>query len=271
MDPTTLQLTVGAGVDVEGGLPITFVSGRVASAETPAATMASKSVTLIGRRPAPTMLWARLTDAGSGVEVAFSSLSSQTLGSVGRSAPCSQVFDDPSGALGRGATCRWTGPTTLLVALGFTADAAGALQPTVPSVAVTADTSTVVPCGPTGTTTTLRLQPGVVRAVPGGLRSAPAHCVAVMFPLAPLAPIVSISAPERVGTCDDLYVDASGTVDPSGRTPTFAWTVMALNTEAASAPLLTTSPLGAASSASVLVLSPDRVRVCAPRNQLLLA
>jgi hypothetical protein len=104
----------------------------------------------------------------------------------------------------------------------------------------------------------LRLNGGVVQAVAGSLSFTPEQCVVAYMPPSPNAPAPRMQAPQNVGSCDVIVLDASGTVDSTGRGLTYTWSVAARNTVAATAPVFTriTDP-AFIRRPSVLVLNPD--------------
>ncbi len=237
LDPSTLLMHLSgdaANIDIE---MLELRMGRLSSVTSPGQFMGPTAVTVAPRKVPPSMLSARLSDSGSTITVAFDRPSSMMFGpSGGRISPCVEVFLHSVESLGIGAKCRWLTPTTMAIDLGFVANTTHGLQPSVRTSALNPATS--VDCSGASSTSALFLRAGVVRAVVGSLRSSGPACVAVAFPFSPLPPVISVSAPSHVGSCDDLVLDASGTVDPSGRTPQFGWAVSPLNDQAQAAPVL---------------------------------
>jgi hypothetical protein len=253
LSSSSLTLTYPPSSALAGGETLGFADEVISAASNPSAFMYAGAAAVLARRPAPSVVSAQLSSTGSSILVAFDGESSQTFVNGSRSAPCDLVFE--GSVLGLDSLCRWTSGTTLLATLGASANASSLVQPTVRMSGASGTlTSTATDCSGVIGTTVLALRAGVIRAVSGSVVTTGRQCVRVAFPTTPTPPVVSISAPRHIGRCDDLYLDGSGSMDPSGRTPTFRWSILALNDAASNTSAVALLQDGTPNSASAVVV-----------------
>jgi hypothetical protein len=202
-----------------GGTPVS-VRGGVISRRGAVSYVIASSVVVRGRRPAPSVSSAIMDSYGSRIFVTFTSPGSGEIGGSSGAVDCSALLDNRN--LGSGSSCFWSGPTTVTVEFGvgsFISPRVGYVGP----VSVSCEESL---------NTTLSFRAGVIVAVAGAIASMPAVCVVVSPPVAPVPPLIQLSGPNSVGPCDQILVDASSTVDVTGRSLIFNWTILPLNDDA---------------------------------------
>ena len=218
---TALAIAFAATRDVPTGTPLRLNGGVVARADSAAFTMPYTVLAIVGRKQPPHALLAVMTPSGNSIAVTFDGPSSGKANNVSSSAPCELLLANTN--LGLGATCVWTSAATLTVSLGFAQDPATLLWPLLSEWPDTANTTLACSSTTAYAGSVLELLPGVVTAVPGGVSKQPAQCVVVLPPENALPPLIALSGATRLGSCDDLRLDAGGTIDFSGRQLAFSW------------------------------------------------
>jgi hypothetical protein len=243
LDPSVLVIGLGSSQSLVRGSVLAFVDGGLIRA-TPSAqfnALGAVSVEVQSRAEPPALLRAALGPDGGSVRFVFDRQSSSSFFNgaalASGAVPCALVFAEAS-LLGNGAQCFWEAPTSMVARLGFAADVGSLVRPV---AEVDQSLSSTVAC-PASSTSVLTLKAGVVTAVRGGVVTTPTTCVAVRRPQSPAAPVLSLAGATRLGSCDGLLVDASGSVDMAGRPLTFTWTINAANGVAADT-LVVATPL----------------------------
>ena len=220
--PLLLNITLGPDSVVAGGETLLFNGGVISTAGV-ASFMPVSSYDITPRKTPPALVSAQMSSTGATVVVLFDRPGSGTLLGAAGAANCYGLVLNSN--LGDTSTCAWTTPTTITITLG-----------------VSANSSLVVPSASMGTLAcpnsaaarndVLLFRSGVIVAVTGSIVSMPASCVHVQPPAAPVAPVIDLTAPQSVGSCDDIVIDASNTVDISGRGLSFNWTLIPMNAAA---------------------------------------
>lgn len=214
-----LAVELEPGYYLLGGEAVTLRGGNIGA--TPTATLfAEGSVALVGRAEPPRMVGARFGNFGATVDVIFSGTTSGYVAGVS-TAPCSQVFQETT--LGIGASCRWASSTVLRVTLGTAA-----------TIVPHEDASNPNANGVGGDCyegSRLTLRPNAVKAVRNGIRSS-SGCASVAEPLAGIPADAVITAPDQVGSCDDVVLRSSLSTGSGGRPLQMFWSFEAVNAEA---------------------------------------
>ena len=225
--PKRLVVEYASSQPIHGGETVVLLGGVISRSDV-AVFLPPTNATLISRKPAPRPLRAVMSNDGGSVSVLFNGTSSgELLGTFG-SVNCDGVFANAN--FGSGSSCYWDSLTSLRIVLG---KAAGIM----PGVQYTADTvSTLVACAGVNATLSVRLLGGVVAGALNGILRTEEACLTVMSPEAPQPPVIRLSGPSVASPCVPVVVDASGTVDPTGRQPRFSWDVTPLNDAATSSP-----------------------------------
>ena len=218
--------------------------GGLISRQTTPVFLPQTSVSIRGRMPPPVIISARLSDAGSSAIVIFSAATSGEVNGRYGSLSCDLMFSNTN--LGSESQCYFTSSTTLQIDFGFGA-----------TVLFSTTASGTLPCDSATGDGFLQLRSGVIRTVPGAVLSTPAMCTAIVPPLNPQPPVVALEAPRIVSPCETILVDASGTVDLSGRQLTFNWTIVPLNDIALNSSFVDSSSLLAAISRGDSTLTID--------------
>ena len=225
--PATLSIAFSSATDTLSGTGIGLSGGVICRADSADVSMQPVSLALMGRKLPPNAVAAAMTSTGNSVLVTFDGPSSGKVLGVSSSGSCDVVLSNAN--LGQGALCVWSSLFVLEVRLGYAADRTSILVPATADQARDATWSsadTVVDCSAVPLpSSTLRIRAGAVTAVPGGVSKQPAQCLAVLPPPAPIVPVVSVTGPLRLGVCDPMLLDASGTVDSSGRSLDFDWSI----------------------------------------------
>ena len=182
----------------DGGLTRTF--------PTPNATV--RVTTRFDGLPAPELKTTRFIDSGVGLLVKFDRATN--LAGLSGTWPCGRLFNDsasgPAGYLGKDPTCIWVDSESVQLTFGC-ADSA---------VATAAPGGKLMLVGK-------RLQ----STFPGASLYSPAQNITLAPAQSPVQPVASISAPEAVGLCDGVFLDAGLSSGSGGRDMLFNWSVAA--------------------------------------------
>ncbi|KAH8056238.1 hypothetical protein JL722_7540 [Aureococcus anophagefferens] len=149
-------------------------------------------------------------DGGAGIDVLFDSATDRAGLDGSESFDCSLIFDH-SDVFGDGASCDWRNSSAVRATFGSGA--------------------TLVPFDYANATTTnaVYLRAGMVFAdVPNATLAAVAQYSEALAPYNPVAPVIGLSAPDTVGVCDGVVLDASGATGGGSRTLIYAWALQIL-------------------------------------------
>ena len=223
-----LSISFQSDTDLPSGTLIGLNGGVIRLAFNGAVSMSPTRVGLTGRKQPPNAVVATMSSTGNSITVTFDGMSSGKVSGVSSSGSCDLLLANSN--LGQGALCVWTTLSTLVIYLGYTSNSSTLVSPLSPHTTrdgARSSTSSVVACD-TATVpkdALLILRPGAVTAVPGGISKQPVQCLTVLPPASPVAPRIALSGATRLGACDSLFLDASGTVDFSGRSVDFVWSL----------------------------------------------
>ena len=233
----TLLVAFVSSLETPSGTRVGFNSRVVHRADSPSVSAMEQGVFLVGRSQPPDAVAAIMSSTGNSVKVVFDGPSSGKVSGVSPSGPCSALLTNTN--LGLGALCVWSSLSMLEIRLGYAADTSSLLVPFAElnatsshasgsNTSVVESSNTVVSCRSMSDgvrASTLFLRPGAVTAVPGGMSKQGAQCILVLPPDEPIAPVISLSGAVRISACDALSLDASGTIDFSGRDLKFVWSM----------------------------------------------
>ena len=227
---TVLDIVFESAADIPSGTHIGLNGDVIRRADSVLVVMPAATLTLVGRIQPPLAIVAAMSSSGNSIVVTFDGPSSGKVSGISPSGQCDLLATN--GNLGLDALCVWTTLSTLVIHLGYATDSSSLISPlsltatsarqeslSASTSAVACDNTTVTP------SSLLFLKPRAITAVPGGVSRQAAQCLAVLAPSLPLAPLIVLSGSTRVGACDPLLLDASGSVDFSGRTLDFVWLV----------------------------------------------
>ncbi|KAA0170949.1 hypothetical protein FNF27_06426 [Cafeteria roenbergensis] len=221
---------------LSGAAPLRLVAGRVrAAGHSESIRTSSATLVVAGRLLVPRASRAFFAASGGSAVVEFSASTSQQVGSTGGSSGlCSLLFTNTNLGPTSGtsaARCAWTDDRTLSVVFGVSAS----VEPLVPFDALASCSNDKG----------LTARQGAVRATQSSVNSA-AGCVLLRAPLeTPPAPVAVLLAPQAIGPCDSVQLDATTSTGGGGRPMRFEWTAAvdsaqitsAVNLQAASASL----------------------------------
>ena len=157
--------------------------------------------------PPPKLELVRFLDGGNGLDVLFDSPTNMIDGEW--DIDCATLFEYAAQQFGADGTCSWTNSSALRVTFG-----AGAQIVPFDYVAAT-------------TLNSAWLKGGVLKNdLDGATLTSAAQYAEAQKPLHPVAPAISITAPESVGVCDGVVLDARGATGGGSRALTYNWGVL---------------------------------------------
>uniref|UniRef100_A0A7S1C6T6 PKD/REJ-like domain-containing protein n=1 Tax=Bicosoecida sp. CB-2014 TaxID=1486930 RepID=A0A7S1C6T6_9STRA len=206
---TELQIAMTATAGTSIGLDLELRGGRIAR-RTNGYYTATGSTSVQGRTPPPVMTGAKLSSTGAAIIVSFDTPSSALLTDKAGVRFCNTVFQDGTTLLGATARCGWTDKRTLEVAFGA--------YPTI----LIDDTPSSCKAGKS-----LTLKAGAVKVVRNGILSS-SGCIPLQGPDVDIVPVAALlPSATRIGTCDELVLDASKSFGGGGRDMTYTWELTA--------------------------------------------
>jgi hypothetical protein len=166
--------------------------------------------------PTPQLSQAVFAQDGSYITISFTGRTNR--GGLLPSFPCGKLFAFACAAT---ATCLWADDSTIRASVVTSGAAVRCVAPAMPLQLLNSSVSLRARCPAAGDTG----NGAACYQYPTWKTVAPASTV-VLAPVSPVTPVVSISAPTVLGTCDDLTLDVSGSTGSGGRPwDSFAYTV----------------------------------------------
>ncbi|OQR92705.1 transmembrane protein [Achlya hypogyna] len=148
--------------------------------------------------PPPSLQLAQFGNTGADIIVTFASAVDLSSVPTPASVACSSVFSFTTGFYGTAPLCGWTSTTTIRILLGKS------------PMVMPGDKCSVL---------------AGLKATPTSTLSMPASFVAIQTPVTPPVPIVSVTGPQNLGSCDDLYLDGRSSSGSGGRGMQWVWNV----------------------------------------------